>query len=118
MYNTTVLTNEPAFPDMLAWAEAYGAYNFSAVPGIAGAREAGWREGGGEEGHRGLFVRSDSNFISFAPPPMRAAATPWVKPDVIPFNSANDAADTGYFGSQSRFMRLSLQQQDCSEWAW
>ena len=49
---------------------------------------------------------------------MHAAATPWVKPDVIPFNSANDAADTGYFGSQSRFMRLSLQQQDCSEWAW
>ena len=40
VYNTTVLTNEPAFPDMLTWAEAYGAYNFSAVPGIAGARAA------------------------------------------------------------------------------
>ena len=39
VYNTTVLTNEPSFPDMLAWAETYAAYNFSGVPGIAGARE-------------------------------------------------------------------------------
>ncbi|KAI7845267.1 hypothetical protein COHA_001309 [Chlorella ohadii] len=47
-----------------------------------------------------------------------APAVPWVKPELIPFNSANDAKDTGYFGSQSRFLRLSMQSENCSSWAW
>jgi len=128
-----VLTNEPSFPDMQAWMAAYKKYDFNSVPGIA-----------------------------------NAPAVPWVKPELIPFNSANDAKDTGYFGSQvskaarwscsatgpahvagppavltaplpntarltaplppspprpfplpqSRFLRLSMQSENCSSWAW
>eukprot|EP00887_Chlorella_sp_A99_P001646 scaffold8.g1646.t1 len=83
VYETPVLTNEPAFPLMRAWMAAYNNYSFASVPGIA-----------------------------------NAPATPWVEPWVIPFNSARDSHDASYFGSQSRFLRLSLQLQDCSDWAW
>lgn len=34
LYDTKVVTNEPAFPAMEAWAGAYTSFNFSAVPGV------------------------------------------------------------------------------------
>lgn len=37
--SAAVLTNEPSFPAMKKWAAAYTGYDFSAVPGIANARE-------------------------------------------------------------------------------
>lgn len=52
------------------------------------------------------------------PPPCCAAAKPDVKPWLIPFNSADDTAETGYIGSLSRNMRTWLQLQDCAAHPW
>lgn len=59
-------------------------------------------------GHRGLPLTSSHLLPVF---PHLCAAKPGLTPWVIPFNSAYDAHDTGYFGSKSRYMRSWLALQ-------
>lgn len=82
LYDTKVVTNEPAWPLMLQQHEAYRKYNFSGVPGVP----------------------EKSN-----PPNL---------PLVIPFNSAVDSKEGGYFGSESRNLRLMFQIENCEKYPW
>ena len=82
LYETKVVTNEPAWPMMEAQHKAYGLYNFSSVPGVP---------------------------EKSIPPGL---------PLVIPFNSASDSLDTGYFGSESRNLRLMYQIENCGNYPW
>ncbi|KAL4428430.1 hypothetical protein ABPG75_002519 [Micractinium tetrahymenae] len=60
---------------------------------------------------------SSHNFSS-VPGIANAPQAPWLTPNLVPFNSMVDGRQEGYLGSQSRFLRLTLQQTNCSTWQW
>ena len=82
LYDTKVVTNEPAWPQMAAELTTYDQFSFSDVPGVP--------------------KQSD----------------PADLPLVIPFNSARDSAEDGYFGSMSRNIRLQYQIAECQKYPW